>query len=65
MLEYTLEEARELLQKNINSAEKGIKELTEQSEFIKDQLTTTEVNIARVYNWGVQQRKSKATSDQS
>uniref|UniRef100_A0A914UM49 Prefoldin subunit 3 n=2 Tax=Plectus sambesii TaxID=2011161 RepID=A0A914UM49_9BILA len=62
MLEYSLAEARDLLQRNIGSAEKGIVELTSELDFVKDQLTTTEVNIARVYNHGVQRRKLQAGS---
>lgn len=33
--------------------------------YFRDQTTTTEVNMARVYNWGVRKRQSKAqgTSD--
>jgi len=57
MLEYTIDDARELLDKNLKSAERGQTELSGELEFVKDQITTCEVNIARIYNWGVQKRK--------
>ena len=59
MLEYPVGEARELLFTNLRNAEKNIEELSGELEFVKDQITTSEVNMARVYNWGVQKRKSR------
>ncbi len=61
MLEYRNDEARDLLERNIASADKGVADLSADLDFIKDQLTTTEVNIARVYNHGVQRRKANNT----
>ena len=52
MLEYTYEEALELLTKNLNNAVDTVESLDADLDFIKDQITTTEVNIARVYNNG-------------
>ena len=53
MVEYTYEEAVKLLSKNLGSAEQKIKETESDMDFLKDQLTTTEVNLARIYNQGV------------
>ena len=62
MLEYTVSEARALLEKNILVAESNAKILEKDLEFIKEQLTTMEVNIARVYNRGVKVRKTEVKS---
>lgn len=58
MLEYDIEDADALLQKNANSAEKNLLELDEDLMFLRDQITTTEVSMARVYNWDVQRRRT-------
>ena len=50
MVEYTYEEAVKLLGKNLANAEAKIKETEDDLDFLKDQITTTEVNLARVYN---------------
>ena len=52
MLEYTYDEALELLNKNYEQAKETKDSLDKDLDFIKDQITTTEVNIARVYNQG-------------
>jgi len=52
MLEYTYEEALELLTNNLANAIETVDSLDTDLDFIKDQITTTEVNIARVYNNG-------------
>jgi len=57
MLEYTYDEALELLTKNYESAKATGSSLDEDLDFIKDQITTTEVNIARVYNQDVRERR--------
>ncbi|KAJ8882576.1 hypothetical protein PR048_014387 [Dryococelus australis] len=58
MLEYTLEDAAELLEKNIASAKKNLSHVEHDLDFLRDQFTTTEVNMARVFNWDVKRRKS-------
>ena len=63
MLQYSLPEAKALLQKNIAGAQGSIQELTKQLDFLKDQTTTTEVNIARVYNYGVALRKKETPAN--
>jgi len=56
MLEYTLEEAVELLKTNEANAKAMAATLDEDIATLRDQLTTTEVNIARCHNYGVKQR---------
>ena len=50
MVEYTYDEAIKLLGKNLHNAEAKIAETTTDIDFLKDQITTTEVNLARIYN---------------
>merc|ERR1719145_518261 len=58
MLEYTLEEAVELLRTNEANAKTTLKTLDEDVAFLRDQITTTEVNIARTHNLGVRRRQA-------
>ncbi|XP_048577276.1 prefoldin subunit 3 isoform X2 [Nematostella vectensis] len=58
MLEYSIDEAEELLQKNLKTAIKSLEELEDDLGFLRDQYTTTEVNMARVYNWDVRRRQA-------
>ena len=60
MVEYTYEEAVKLLGKNLHNAELKIKETEDDLDFLKDQITTSEVNLARIYNQGVVNQKKKA-----
>lgn len=58
MLEYPLDEADALLRQNMESAEQNLMCLDHDQDFLRDQLTTTEVNMARVYNWDVKRRQA-------
>ncbi|PVU97925.1 hypothetical protein BB561_000179 [Smittium simulii] len=58
MLEYSLEEAEKLLQSKLVSANLSLKNVNEDLDFLRDQITTMEVNIARTYNWDVKQRRN-------
>lgn len=60
MLEYPIEEAIELLSANLGSAESILSQVLEDLDTLKDQTTTIEVGMARVYNWDVQDRRKKA-----
>ncbi|CAH0553748.1 unnamed protein product [Brassicogethes aeneus] len=63
MLEYTLEDAKGLLSKNIEAASKNLGYVEHDLDFLRDQFTTTEVNMARVFNWDVKRRQAaKAAS---
>ncbi|KAH8552115.1 Prefoldin subunit 3 [Umbelopsis sp. PMI_123] len=57
MLEYTLEEAQDLLKSKLETAKKSLSNAIEDLDFLRDQITTMEVNTARVYNWDVKQRR--------
>jgi len=57
MLEYPIDEALALLRSNLAAAETSLKTVTSDLDLIKDQMTTLEVQMARVYNWDVQERK--------
>lgn len=59
MLEYSYEEAKALLQKNLENAKASLEVLVNDLHFLRDQVTITQVTIARVYNWDVHQRRSK------
>ncbi|KAL2914765.1 hypothetical protein HK105_205696 [Polyrhizophydium stewartii] len=57
MLEYTLDEASELLSTKLKSALTTLEQVNEDLEFLKEQITTVEVNMARVYNDDVRRRR--------
>ncbi|XP_061350414.1 prefoldin subunit 3 [Gastrolobium bilobum] len=57
MLEYSLEEATGLLQKNLDNARASLEVLVADLQFLREQVTITQVTIARVYNWDVHQRR--------
>nr|QBH72835.1 prefoldin subunit [Aphelinus abdominalis] len=63
MLEYTLDDAQELLTKNILSAKKNLAMIDHDLDFLRDQFTTTEVNMARVFNWDVKRRKATKSTE--
>jgi len=58
MLEYDIGEAEELLVKNLGDAKSSLEKLGDDMDFLRDQITTTEVNMARVYNWNVKNKQS-------
>jgi uncharacterized protein YerC len=57
MLEYPVEEAAQLLASKLSTAQKTLKNTEEDLAYLRDQITTMEVNTARVYNWDVKQRR--------
>ncbi|XP_051118416.1 prefoldin subunit 3 isoform X2 [Andrographis paniculata] len=61
MLEYSCEEATTLLKKNLENAKASLEVLVADLQFLRDQVTITQVTIARVYNWDVHQRRHKKT----
>lgn len=62
MLEYSLDDAHALLEKNLSTANSNLQEIEADIGFIKDNITTTEVNMARLYNWDVRQRREAAAA---
>ncbi|KAJ8767441.1 hypothetical protein K2173_017485 [Erythroxylum novogranatense] len=62
MLEYSCDEATALLQKNLENAKASLEVLIADLQFLRDQVTITQVTIARVYNWDVHQRRMRQTT---
>merc|ERR1712244_26853 len=63
MLEYTLDDAEKLLKKNLESAESSIQQIAFDLDFLRDQMTITEVTMARLYNWDVKKRNTNKASN--
>ncbi|KAJ3219830.1 hypothetical protein HDU67_009018 [Dinochytrium kinnereticum] len=59
MLEYQTDEAKTLLQDKLATAKISLKQVMEDLEFLKEQITTMEVNFSRVHNWDVKMRREK------
>lgn len=49
MLEYDIDEAQALLEKNLSTATRNLDLLEEDLDFLRDQFTTTEVSILFFY----------------
>ncbi|XP_017788344.1 PREDICTED: prefoldin subunit 3 isoform X2 [Habropoda laboriosa] len=58
MLEYTLDDAQVTLIRNIESAKRVLGYVEHDLDFARDQFTTIEVNMARIYNWEVKRRQA-------
>lgn len=63
MLEYTLAEAEELLTKNLANAQENLENTRRDSVYLRDQVTVTEVSMARVYNYDVKRRREAAAGE--
>ncbi|CAN8265492.1 unnamed protein product [Cochlearia groenlandica] len=59
MLEYSCEEAAALLKNNLENAKASLEVLVSDLHFLRDQVTVTQVTIARIYNWDVHQKRIK------
>jgi len=59
MLEYTLDEARELLGANAAACESGLEANARDLAVLKDNATVMEVNMARVYNFDVKRQRER------
>lgn len=57
MLSYTLPSAITLLRSKLDTAESTLRNVIEDLEFLREQITVMEVNTARVYNWDVKRRR--------
>ncbi|XP_019180046.1 PREDICTED: probable prefoldin subunit 3 [Ipomoea nil] len=62
MLEYSFDEATSLLQKNLENAKASLEVLVADLQFLRDQVTITQVMTARIYNWDVHQRRLRQAS---
>lgn len=60
MLEYDLEEAKEVLLSNISAADVSMKDAEETLSFLKEQTTTVEVSLARLHNLNVKRNQSNS-----
>jgi len=58
MLSYEIMEAQQLLQDKQRTASQGYANALDDLDWLREQITVTEVNIARVYNWDVKARRS-------
>ncbi|XP_071497407.1 prefoldin subunit 3-like [Diadema antillarum] len=65
MLEYELSDAEALLSKNLKAATENQIQVDKDLDFLRDQYTTTEVNMARVYNWDVKRRQAASSKGSS
>jgi hypothetical protein len=59
MLSYPLDEALSLLQAKLSAARRSLANVKEDLGWLKEQITVTEVNVARVYNWDVARRRER------
>lgn len=62
MVEYSFDEAIELLETQLTNAYAKIQELEEDLYFLRGNSITVEVNMARLFNYSVKQRKMKESS---
>ena len=60
MVEYEIGEAHELLQQNLSKAQSNLEQNERELAFVRDNVNTTEVGMARVYNYDVQLRREMA-----
>ncbi|KAK9480206.1 Prefoldin, subunit 3 [Lipomyces japonicus] len=59
MLEYPITEATDLLVSKLRSAKESLQTCDDDLEFLRENITTVEVNTARVFNWDVQKRREE------
>lgn len=59
MVEYGIDEAKTLLTDKLSMAKKSVDSLKQDLEFLREQITTMEVNIARIYNYDVKRRREQ------
>lgn len=57
MVEYSIAEAQQLLTEKLELGRKSLGNVQQDLEYLREQITTIQVNIARVHNWTVQQRR--------
>ncbi|ODV72329.1 tubulin-binding prefolding complex subunit PAC10 [Cyberlindnera jadinii NRRL Y-1542] len=64
MLEYPIDEAEELLVEKLSTAKTNLEISEEDAEFLRENITTMEVNTARLYNWDVERRKKERLAEE-
>ncbi|KAG5502184.1 hypothetical protein GH5_05136 [Leishmania sp. Ghana 2012 LV757] len=63
MVEYTFEEATQLLQRNLKRAIENLATTQEDLAWLQEQQTILEVNTSRVYNYDVVERRKKSEAE--
>ena len=58
MMQYSYEEALELLTNNLSGASSKLAEVNEDLVCVRENIILTEVNIARIFNWDVKRRRA-------
>eukprot|EP01062_Namystynia_karyoxenos_P060209 TRINITY_DN51734_c0_g1_i1.p1 TRINITY_DN51734_c0_g1~~TRINITY_DN51734_c0_g1_i1.p1 ORF type:complete len:232 (+),score=105.84 TRINITY_DN51734_c0_g1_i1:73-696(+) len=59
MVEYDITDAKELLTRNLATAQKSLEDVLEDLAWLRDQTAICEVNANRVHNWEVMERRKK------
>jgi prefoldin subunit 5 len=57
MVEYPLEEARDLLETQLNNCRTNIKTQSNNLDLLRENIITTEVCLARIFNYDVERRR--------
>jgi len=65
MLSYPLDQAEALLTNKLTTATTNLLNVKVDLSWLRDQITVTEVNIARVYNFDVKRRRIAREQQQS
>lgn len=66
MLSYPVEEAKALLEGKLKAAEESLRNCEEDMDFLRQQITTLEVNTARLYNFEVTlKRKDRIEAEEA
>ena len=63
MLSYKIPEAIDLLATKLKNAEGSLRDLQDDLEFLREQITVMEVNTARLYNWDVVRRRERRAKE--
>lgn len=64
MLSYPLADAFTLLTSKLTAATTSLENVKQDLSWLRDQITVTEVNVARVYNWDVKRRRERREAEQ-
>ena len=59
MLSYDIDEAIDMLRDKLETAKRSMDIANDDLGFLRDQITTMEVNTARVHNWDVKRRREQ------
>ncbi|ORC87537.1 prefoldin [Trypanosoma theileri] len=63
MVEYSFDEAAQLLEKNLKNAETNLKATKEDLAWVQEQLTNLQINISRVYNHDLKNKRKEDDAD--